>query len=97
MLIEVLHHWRYVLNCTPVRSNGGVANFYEKDSQGPGEATLDVMSWSIAGEGNYQCNTKEQVQKNIHGGNWQQYSVATDAQDLVNGFFVLQSSLLSRS
>eukprot|EP00435_Cladocopium_sp_Y103_P022135 s3830_g5.t1 len=23
---------RYVLNCTPVRSNGGVANFYEKDA-----------------------------------------------------------------
>lgn len=22
---------RYVLNCTPVRSNGGVSNFYEKD------------------------------------------------------------------
>ena len=50
MLIEVLHHWRYVLNCTPVRSNGGVANFYEKDSQGPGEATLVVMSWSLAGK-----------------------------------------------
>lgn len=24
---------RYVLNCTPVRSNGGVSNFYEKDRQ----------------------------------------------------------------
>ena len=30
-----LHSWvdRYVLNCTPVRSNGGVSNFYEKDRQ----------------------------------------------------------------
>ena len=83
MLSEVLHHWRYVLNCTPVRSNGGVANFYEKDSQGPGEAMLVVMLWSIAGEGSDQFSTgsKEHTW-------WRQHSVATDAQDLVNGFLV---------
>lgn len=33
LVVQLHGSQRYVLNCTPVRSNGGVSNFYEKDRQ----------------------------------------------------------------
>ena len=39
---------RYILNCTPVRSNGGVANVYEKDGQMELLMTIDTSQKSYS-------------------------------------------------
>lgn len=50
LVVQLHGSQRYVLNCTPVRSNGGVSNFYEKDRQ-TGQRQMMGFSLTQANDG----------------------------------------------